>query len=117
MPWNGPIGGTDYSNCDFTKPPWTNGIMELNHEEVMIVIEALPPIEAEFGTNTNVVVGTYNQLTGYEQSINGDTYDCIKTYNPEVNTLGINEFGIIQPEEEEPPTDPEPEEPQEEEGE
>jgi hypothetical protein len=66
---------------------------------VLFVIEALPPIEAKYLPDTNMVIGQYNQLTGYEKAINGQTYPVIKQYDPLVHTLGINENGIIIPNE------------------
>jgi hypothetical protein len=109
MPWNGPIGGTDYSNCDFTKAPWQSGCMTLTHDEVLFVIENIAPFEEEYGSDTNTIVSKYNNLTGYEKAINGDTYAVIKQYDPTVNTQGIDSNGIIpepvieQPTEEAPP--------------
>ena len=102
MSWNGPIGGTDYTNVDFSKAPWAAGIMTLSHDEVMFVIDALPPIEEEFLPDTNMVISKYNNLTGYEKAINGDTYAVIKSYDPAVNTLGIDANGVVQPPEETP---------------
>lgn len=105
MAWNGPAGGTDWSTCDFTKPPWVAGVAELSHEEVMFVIDALPPIEEEFLPDTNMVISKYNNLTGYEKAINGDTYAVIKQYDPAVNTQGISENGIVpEPEQSTAPT-------------
>jgi hypothetical protein len=101
--WNGPKGGTDYSVCDFTKAPWVAGVAELTHEEVLFVIKALPPIEEQYLPDTNMVIGKYNQLTGYEKAINGETYQVIKQYDPLVHTLGIDANGIIKPVEEVPP--------------
>jgi hypothetical protein len=98
MAWNGPVNG-DYTNCDWTKAPWAAVCAELTHEEVLFVIEALPAIEAKYLPDTNMVIGQYNQLTGYEKAINGQTYPVIKQYDPLVHTLGINENGIILPDE------------------
>lgn len=99
MAWNGPIGGTDYSTCDFTKAPWVSGIAELTHEEVLFVIEACSEIEVGHETDDFYIQSRYNELTGYEKAINGETYFCIKGYNPEINTLGIDANGIILTEE------------------
>jgi hypothetical protein len=109
MAWNGPAGGTDWSTCDFTKPPWVNGVAELTHDEVLFVIENIAPFEEQYGGDTNTVIGKYNELTSYEKAINGDTYAVIKQYDPTVNTQGIDSNGIIpepvieQPTEEAPP--------------
>jgi len=100
MAWNGPIGGTDYSNVDFSKPPWVNGIAELTHDEVVWVIETIAPLEEQYLPDENTLISKFNNLTKYEKAINGDTYHCIKGYDPQVNTLGINASGIIQPVEE-----------------
>lgn len=97
--WNGPING-NWEACDFTKPPFTGGCAELTHEEVLYVIESLPPIEEEFLPDTNMVISKYNQLSNWEKAINGDTYNVIKGYNPEIHTLGIDANGIIVPVEE-----------------
>jgi hypothetical protein len=88
MAWNSHTNG-DYSNCDWTQAPWAPICAELTHEEVMFVIEALPPIEAKYLPDTNMVIGQYNQLTGYEKAVNGQTYPVIKQYDPEVNLWGI----------------------------
>jgi hypothetical protein len=97
MSWNGPIGG-DWNaepKPDYTKAPWAAGCMTLSHDEVLFVIDALPPIEEEFLPDTNMVISKYNNLTGYEKAINGDTYAEIKKYDPTVNTQGIDSNGII----------------------
>ena len=94
--WNGPIDG-NWGTCDFTKPPFAGGCAELTHEEVLYVIESLPPIEEEFLPNLDVVISKYNQLSNWEKAINGDTYNVIKGYDPEINTLGIDANGIIIP--------------------
>ena len=100
MSWNGPIGGdwTAEPKPDYTKAPWAAGCMTLSNDEIIYVKEAIAPFEEEYGTDVNTIVSKYNNLTGYEKAINGDTYAVIKSYDPAVNTLGINEFGIIQPE-------------------
>jgi hypothetical protein len=98
MSWNGPIGGTDWSNVDFNKAPWQSGVMTLSHDEVLFVKENIAPFEEQYGTDVNTIVSKYNNLTAYEKAINGDTYAVIKSYDPTVNTLGINENGIVQPE-------------------
>lgn len=95
--WNGPVNG-DYSNCDWSKAPWYPVCADLTHEEVMFVIEALPPIEAKYLPDTNMVIAKYNELTGYEKAINGQTYPVIKQYDPAENLLGIDINGIIKPE-------------------
>lgn len=103
--WNGPING-DWSNVDFAKAPWLTGaIMTLDHEEVLHVQTECAKIIDEFKASNDFttpvdeyVVPRYNE-SDWEKCINGDTYAVIKQYDPEVNTLGINENGIIMPEE------------------
>lgn len=94
MAWNGPIKG-DWSKVNYDAAPWNNEVCALTHEEVLYVIGALPEIEAEFLPDTNMVISKFNALTAWEKCINGVTYAVIKAYDPEVNTLGINENGII----------------------
>ena len=97
--WNGPIGGTDYSKCDFNKGPWVGGCMELTHEEVLFVWETTEQFRVQKPWDDFYIVSQYNIFVKYEKAVNGDTYNVIKTYDPEVNLLGINEFGIIKPDE------------------
>lgn len=98
MSFNGPIGGTDWSNVDLNAAPWVAGCMTLTHEEVLFVKENIAPFEEQYGTDINSIVGSYNDLTKYEKGINGDTYLMgIQPYDPAVNTLGIDSSGIIQP--------------------
>lgn len=125
MAWNGPIDG-DYSNCDFSRGPWTGGIMVLNHDEVVYVLTQLPAIIDGYTPQQGDPVepgdmyihNTYNSdySNNWEKAINGDTFSVIKSYDPEVNTQGIDEQGII-PEEGRPVEEPvTPEEPTPEEG-
>jgi hypothetical protein len=115
MPWNGPINGTDYSVCDFTKAPWTGGVMILTHEECVFVLETVenevrpqyqpqmwePQEPSDFWLQSE-----YNKIVLWEKGINGDTYAVIKGYDPEIHSLGINENGIVQEiVEVEPPTE------------
>lgn len=95
--WNGPKDGTDWSTVDFTKAPWVAGIAALTHEEVLFVKEECAKIAVGHETDDFYIQSRYNELTKYEKAINGETYFCIKGYNPEVNTLGIDATGIIQP--------------------
>jgi hypothetical protein len=106
MAWNG--WGPDL-NPDYTKPPWTSGVMTLTHEEVIHVQTVCAQIVADYQTANNgatpddntYVVPEYNK-SDWSKCINGDTYAVIKGYNPEINLLGIDENGIIQPVEEQP---------------
>lgn len=102
--WNGPING-DWSTVKFDEAPWNNEICTLTHEEVVSVIDALPPLEAEYLPSTDMVISKFNALTSWEKCINGITYNCIKGYNPEVNTLGLDASGIVVPVVEEQPTE------------
>lgn len=119
MAWNGWGEGL---NPDYTKAPWTAGVMTLTHEEVLhvltetqIIIDAFVAVNGYEPPANEYVVPEYNK-SDWTKCINGDTYAVIKQYDPEIHTLGINEFGIVQPEPvEEPPTkEPTVEEPTEE---
>lgn len=107
MAWNGWGEGIE---SDFTKAPWVSGVMTLTHEEVLHVLEQTQIIIDAFVADKGYeppanewVVPRYNELD-WAKCINGDTYAVIKSYNPEVNTLGIDANGIVQePVEEEQP--------------
>jgi hypothetical protein len=110
MAWNGSVNG-DWSNVDFSKPPWVAGIAELTHDEVVFVQDTIendvrPTYQPQIGDPTEPsdfwLQSQYNIYTQWEKPINGDTYFCIKGYDRSVNTNGINANGIIQPE---PPVD------------
>jgi len=104
--WNCPVNG-DWDTIDKMLPPWANGIATLTHEEVVfvkteterIIAEYVPPSPWEPATPTDAYVQSeYNNFTNWEKAINGATLTCIKSYDPLVHTLGINENGIILPE-------------------
>jgi hypothetical protein len=103
--WNCPVNG-DWSTVDFSKPPWVAGIAVLTHEQVLFVQEKCEIVKAAYvpkmGEPTEpsdeYVQAQYNELVKYEQAVNGQTFAVIKSYDPEVNTLGIDENGIVQPE-------------------
>jgi hypothetical protein len=101
MSWNAPVNG-DWSTCDFTQPPFAGGIATLTHEEVLFVIETTAPIAVGHENDDFYVTSQYNIAVNYEKGINQDTYVCIKGYDPNVNTLGTDANGIIQPISEEP---------------
>jgi hypothetical protein len=117
MTWNGPIEG-DYTNVDFGKAPWTQEVMALSHDECMHVKDKFEEIITTYDPNDNwgspitdsYIYIAYNN-SDWTYAINTATQSVINAYNPEINTLGINESGIIQPE---PEPEPEPEEPIEE---
>jgi hypothetical protein len=100
---------------DYTKAPWQAGVMELTNEECISTKEACEKIKSEFVPDrfadrptTDYVVSHFNELSNYEEAINGDTYDVLEKYNPEVNTQGISPDapeGIV-PEPEEAPEEP-----------
>lgn len=91
-----------FNSTDFTKAPWTSGIMTLTHEEVLHVKTATEKIEAEYNPANNnyepvsdfYVQSEYNKID-WKKGVNGDTYSVIKQYDAEVNKLGINEQGIV----------------------
>jgi hypothetical protein len=99
--WNGLVNG-DWSTCDFTQPPFQNGVATLTHDEVVFVQETAAEFVSGYETDDFYVTSQYNIVVKYEKAINQDTYEVIKQYIPEVNTLGINESGIIKPVEETP---------------
>jgi hypothetical protein len=103
--WNCPVNG-DYSGCDWTKAPWAPVIAVLTHEQVLFVQEKceivkvayVPKIGEPAEPSDEYVQAEYNKLVNFEQAVNGQTFAVIKSYDPNVNTLGINENGIVQPE-------------------
>jgi hypothetical protein len=103
MAWNGPVNG-DWSHVDFTKPPWVSGIAELTHDEVVFAKDQFAIIAVGHEEDDCYIQSTFNQSTNYEKAVNGETYFCIKQYDPEVNTLGINASGIVVPVQPEEPT-------------
>jgi hypothetical protein len=104
--WNAPVNG-DWTTVDATRAPWANGIMTIAHEDVLLVKRETERIASEY-VQVNpwddpyatgaYIQSTYNNFTKWEKAINGDTFNVIKTYDPEIHTLGINENGIILPE-------------------
>lgn len=111
MPFNGPIDG-DYTNVDYNKGPWVNEIMTLTHDECLqvqagfqTVIDNYKP-EEHYGDPLSEMVlhSEYNKLD-WQYAISLNTFTTLRVYDPEVNTLGTNEFGIIYPE---PEPEPEP---------
>jgi hypothetical protein len=101
MAWNGWGEGL---NPDYTKAPWTSGVMTLTHEEVLHVLDVTGQIIADYQAANNgatpddntYVVPEYNK-SDWTKCVNGDTYAVIKSYDPAINTLGIDENGIVQP--------------------
>jgi hypothetical protein len=104
-----------FNTDDYTKPPYINGIMTLTNDECVKVktkcqeiIDAYEPTNRDPEPTMLYVVSTYNESNNYQEAINGNTYDIVMNYDPEVNTQGINENGIIpEPEIEEQPDAPE----------
>jgi hypothetical protein len=104
-----------FNSTDFTKAPWAAGIMTLTHEECVSVLDQCQVIRDNYKPEENnyepisdfYVQGQYN-LIDWTKGINGETYAKLVEYDPEVNTLGINETGIVYPEvvEEETPEAP-----------
>lgn len=102
-----------FNSTDFTKAPWASGVMTLTHEEVLHVKTATQEIEANYKPEENgyepvsdfYVQSEYNKID-WTKGVNGDTYSVIKQYDVEVNTLGIDEQGIVQEEVVEPVEQP-----------
>ena len=106
MAWNGPING-DWSNVDWNAGPWANKVCVLTHEECVYVITECNKIIADYQPSYDhgnpyptdaYILDKYDNLDNWEKPIQGMTYDILKQYDPEINTLGINENGIIYPE-------------------
>ena len=98
MAWNGWGEGL---NPDYTKPPWTGGVMTLTHAEVLHVIDKMKVLADAFveangyyPPANEYLVPEYNKAD-WTKCINGDTYAVIRQYDPLVHTLGINESGIV----------------------
>jgi hypothetical protein len=112
-----------FNSDNYTQPPFTNGIMTLTNDECVKVKNKCQEIKDAYVYDSNYpsptmlyVVSTYNESNNYQEAINGDTYEVLERYNPEVNTQGISpEYsdGIVP----EPEPEPTPEEPEEGEGE
>lgn len=91
-----------FNSTDFQSPPWASGLMTLTHDEVVHVQTVAGEIEAEYKPEDNYyqpisdmyVQAEYNKVD-WTKGVNGDTYSVIKQYDPEVNTQGINESGIV----------------------
>jgi hypothetical protein len=94
-----------FNSTDFTKAPWAAGVMTLTHEECVHVLTECQVIRDNYDPATNnyqpitddYVQVEYNRID-WTKGINGDTYAVLVGYDLEVNTLGINEYGIIYPE-------------------
>jgi hypothetical protein len=91
-----------FNTDDYTQPPYINGIMTLTHDECVKVktkcqeiIDAYEPTNRDPEPTMIYVVSTYNESNNYQEAINGNTYDVVMNYDPEVNTQGINENGIV----------------------
>lgn len=106
--WNCPVNGNwSDPTIDYTKPPWVAGIAVLTHEQVLFVKEKceaviaayVPKIGESATPSDEYVQAEYNKLVNFEQAVNGQTFAVIKSYDPSINLLGIDEKGIVQPEE------------------
>ena len=101
-----------FNSTDFTKAPWAAGIMTLTHEECLHVLAAQQTIRDNYDPADNYndpisdsyVQAEYNKID-WKKGVNGETFAVLMSYDPEVNTLGINEQGIVKPEEPEPPAE------------
>jgi hypothetical protein len=94
-----------FNSTDFFKAPWAPGVMNLTHEECVSILEQCQVIRDNYvpaapyyePISDMYVQSEYNKID-WTKGINGDTYGVLKGYDPEVNTLGINETGIVYPE-------------------
>jgi hypothetical protein len=121
MPFNGPIDGK-WDNVDYQQAPWAAGVATLTHDECVHVLAGFEEVTENYDPSKNYyepisdfyIQSEYNKLD-WQYAINGETYEVVKNYDPEVNTLGIDPNGII-PEEvvEEEPEEPTEEDPTEE---
>lgn len=101
MAWNGPIDG-NWNTVDFSAAPWNDGIMTLTHEEVLYVqTQCNAIVEAYMAANNGAtppdneyVIPRYNEQD-WHYCVNGKTYAVLKSYDPTINSLGINENGIV----------------------
>jgi hypothetical protein len=99
-----------FNSTDFTKAPWAAGIMTLTHEECVSILDQCQVIRDNYKPEDHYyepisdfyVQSEYNKID-WTKGINGDTYSVLLGYDPELNTLGINEHGIVYPEVIEPP--------------
>jgi hypothetical protein len=105
--WNCPVNGNWADpTIDYSKPPWVAGVAVLTHEQVLFVQEKCEIVKAAYAPkigepaepSDEYVQAEYNKLVNFEQAVNGQTFAVIKSYDPTVNTLGIDENGIVQPE-------------------
>jgi len=81
---------------DYTQPPFTNGIMTLTNDECVKVKDKCQEIKDAYKSSPAnpdpsmmYVVSAYNESNNFKEGINGDTYNTLEKYNPEVNTQGI----------------------------
>lgn len=86
-----------FNPTDFTKAPWASGVMTLTHDECVHVLTACEKIKEDYpveSADTFYVISQYNMID-WKKGINGDTYAVLQGYDMEVNTMGINEQGVI----------------------
>lgn len=101
-----------FNSTDFKKAPWAAGVMTLTHEECLHVLEGQQTIRDNYDPADNYdepisdmyVQSEYNKID-WKKGVNGETFAVLMGYDPEVNTLGINETGIVQEEQPEQPGD------------
>jgi hypothetical protein len=94
-----------FNSTDFQTAPWAAGIMTLTHDECVSILEQCQVIRDNYDPANNgyqpisdlYVQAEYNKID-WTKGINFDTYSVLLGYDPEVNTLGINEKGIVYPE-------------------
>lgn len=95
MSFNAPVNG-DWTTVDTSKPPYSEGVAELTHEEVLFVWETTEQFRVQKPWDDFYIVSQYNIFVEWLKAINGDTYNIIKTYDFEVNHLGIDVNGIVE---------------------
>ena len=89
---------------DYSKQPFIAGCATLTHGEVVyvkghceqIIADYVPVERWDGATPTDeYVVDKYNNIDSYQKAINVDTYRIVMSYDPTINTQGINEGGIV----------------------
>lgn len=89
---------------DYTQVPWVPGVLPLTHEECLYVIEKCDQVRSGYEASgseldeKSYTISNYNKIDNWTKAVNGDTYDVLQGYDPDYFDQGINEYGIIYPE-------------------